>query len=580
MPIDGMTPLEARPRMASPRSGCSILMTSAPQSARTAEAAGTKVCSATSRMRTPSMMSGNWIPPLVRRACREPTELVASASIRLVRRRRRPHPSSPSSAMTCAVSAPARGRPEPVARPRVATREPGRRRQGRTGQRGAHAGHGDVEQPAPAGRRARRGTRAAAVSPVIGSATASAQNRGAAVVPDDEAPAGGGVVAEARPASAPPRRAPSVAGDGDPDLRPAVAHHRRPPRGPAVRGRGAGWPRSRRRPAGPARGAPRRRLGAPKSNATERLRPFSRSKNAGVAPACPVGTVRGLHLDDGGARRRPAGRRRVARPTGRTGRRRARPADVARRAPGRAGRATTARGAAASPTRATGRPEQRGPRRASDVGIPLGQAASTAVPDGRRRRRRARRARARPGPPPCRRRGAARPPRTQSSAIGGGGSSPAAGRAPSPQAHQRGALAEQGQRVQAGERPRRVARRLRRGRRVGPSGSSGRPVSAMAPLGRPASHRGVGHSGQGNVSRFSNTERRGAPGRVAERRPPERSGAVRVTLHDGLPPPGRRAGGSLASLPFVVVGVAERCGGRGWFALCDVVRRRGRPGAR
>ena len=35
----------------------SILMTSAPQSARMAEAAGTKVCSATSRMRTPFMMS-------------------------------------------------------------------------------------------------------------------------------------------------------------------------------------------------------------------------------------------------------------------------------------------------------------------------------------------------------------------------------------------------------------------------------------------------------------------------------------------------------------------------------------------
>ncbi len=43
--------------MASPRSTCSILMTSAPQSARTADAAGTKVCSATSRMRIPSMIA-------------------------------------------------------------------------------------------------------------------------------------------------------------------------------------------------------------------------------------------------------------------------------------------------------------------------------------------------------------------------------------------------------------------------------------------------------------------------------------------------------------------------------------------
>ena len=48
-------PVDARPRAASPRVTCSILMTSAPQSARRADAAGTKVCSATSRMRMPSM---------------------------------------------------------------------------------------------------------------------------------------------------------------------------------------------------------------------------------------------------------------------------------------------------------------------------------------------------------------------------------------------------------------------------------------------------------------------------------------------------------------------------------------------
>src|SRR5882672_6268511 len=49
------TPLAARPRMASPRSTCSILMTSAPQSESSADAAGTNVCSATSRIRTPSI---------------------------------------------------------------------------------------------------------------------------------------------------------------------------------------------------------------------------------------------------------------------------------------------------------------------------------------------------------------------------------------------------------------------------------------------------------------------------------------------------------------------------------------------
>ena len=58
-----MTPLEARPRMASPRSTCSTLITSAPQSARMAEAVGTNVCSATSRMRTPFMMSVMEISP-------------------------------------------------------------------------------------------------------------------------------------------------------------------------------------------------------------------------------------------------------------------------------------------------------------------------------------------------------------------------------------------------------------------------------------------------------------------------------------------------------------------------------------
>src|SRR3954471_4475116 len=55
-------PLEARPRIASPRCTCSILMTSAPQSDINADAAGTNVCSATSRMRTPfitAVMTGS-----------------------------------------------------------------------------------------------------------------------------------------------------------------------------------------------------------------------------------------------------------------------------------------------------------------------------------------------------------------------------------------------------------------------------------------------------------------------------------------------------------------------------------------
>ena len=50
--------------MASPRSTCSILMISAPQSASSADAAGTKVCSATSRTRTP-FMTAVIDPPIV-----------------------------------------------------------------------------------------------------------------------------------------------------------------------------------------------------------------------------------------------------------------------------------------------------------------------------------------------------------------------------------------------------------------------------------------------------------------------------------------------------------------------------------
>src|SRR4051794_13535062 len=56
-PVMLTTPVAASPRIASPRSTCSILMISAPQSASSADAAGTKVCSATSRTRTPARMA-------------------------------------------------------------------------------------------------------------------------------------------------------------------------------------------------------------------------------------------------------------------------------------------------------------------------------------------------------------------------------------------------------------------------------------------------------------------------------------------------------------------------------------------
>src|SRR6185437_1268299 len=63
-PVMGITPVAARPRMASPRSAGSILMISAPQSASSAVAAGTNVCSATSRTRTPFITAVALTAPL------------------------------------------------------------------------------------------------------------------------------------------------------------------------------------------------------------------------------------------------------------------------------------------------------------------------------------------------------------------------------------------------------------------------------------------------------------------------------------------------------------------------------------
>jgi len=52
---------------------------------------------------------------------------------------------------------------------------------------------------------------------------------------------------------------------------------------------------------------------------------------------------------------------------------------------------------------------------------------------------------------------------------------------------------------------------------------------------------------------------------------PERTGAVQVVLHDQLPPVGDVPADRLASLPFVVIGVASGPVGEAWLALCDVV---------
>ena len=63
-PVLSAPPTVSSPRCASPRVGCSTLITSAPQSASTAPADGTKVYSATSRTRTPSITRCMRRPPL------------------------------------------------------------------------------------------------------------------------------------------------------------------------------------------------------------------------------------------------------------------------------------------------------------------------------------------------------------------------------------------------------------------------------------------------------------------------------------------------------------------------------------
>src|SRR5690348_287234 len=67
------------PRWVSPRTGCSTLMTSAPQSARIAPAAGTNVNCATSRTRTPciTLTMSSLSRTELDRQCRGGTERLA-----------------------------------------------------------------------------------------------------------------------------------------------------------------------------------------------------------------------------------------------------------------------------------------------------------------------------------------------------------------------------------------------------------------------------------------------------------------------------------------------------------------------
>ncbi len=59
--------------------------------------------------------------------------------------------------------------------------------------------------------------------------------------------------------------------------------------------------------------------------------------------------------------------------------------------------------------------------------------------------------------------------------------------------------------------------------------------------------------------------------------PAERSGAVLITMEEGLPGPPGSATGPLASLPFVVVGATRGVVDHRWLELCDVVVAEGDP---
>ena len=218
----------------------------------------------------------------------------------------------------------------------------------------------------------------------------------------------------------------------------------------------------------------------PKSKATERLRPFKRSKNAGGAAACAVGSRRRLHLDDRRARagqqvaaQRPGPQRGQvddqARPT---------PLDpVLRRAPP-APTASRARTAVARRRPPATRAARRGATTTS--GSRSAKAASTAVQvAGAVAGRRSSSSHAGTASMSSSRGSETADPsvlRRQEAAA-----APTADGAAAPQTHQRGTLAEERQGVQAGEgRPSRSSPSTRPS--GGPSGSSGSPVSAIAPL--------------------------------------------------------------------------------------------------
>ena len=148
-----------------------------------------------------------------------------------------------------------------------------------------------------------------------------------------------------------------------------------------------------------------------RSRATDRLRPFRRSKNA-AGRGAPRRAAVSTRPSPPWRRHRPAGRHRAGPPTGRTGRRRA----ARRRLAGRRIAEGYRRRRRSGP-----RPRRAGPRaaraarraRARTSGITVAQARRDGGPHGRDRTGAPRRARATPARPPCPRHAAATRPSTR-----------------------------------------------------------------------------------------------------------------------------------------------------------------------
>ena len=278
--------------------------------------------------------------------------------------------------------------------------------------------------------------------PGIGSATASAQNIATPSCHTTRPPPAAASSPKATRALA-ARRAP-VTGDGDPDLGSAAATSSAAPMPSCSRAR-VGWPRARRRPGERAHAAVRLPALLRRSSATDRFRPFKRSKNAAGPRRAPSGGVDSTLITDAPGRRQQVAAERAGPQRGEI-HDDAGPRSTRRGGPER--HRGPRRGAPASRRPATGQPQQaaqatarrcrgwrphrspRTTRRAPSTAAlsSSSHAGTTSIVVVARERHRHEPLRARKA-----------------------GSSPAARRAPAPQTHVHGPLAEQGERIEVGE---------------------------------------------------------------------------------------------------------------------------------